>query len=68
MGNHAYKKEQAIIFNENRAYDKAQEERRSKALALDKLENPEKYNRRHRRTMRKLMPFIAMAAAAGVKI
>ena len=67
MGNSAYKKEEARIFNENRAYNKAQEEKRAKALALDKLENPEKYKRRSRRAMRKVMPFIALSAAAGFR-
>lgn len=68
MGNYAYKKEQAVIHNEYRAYEKEREDKRAKALELDKLENPEKYKRRNKRAMRKVMPFIALAAAAGIKI
>ena len=64
MGNHAYKKEQAIIFNENRAYEK----KCAEELAQDKIDHPEKYARRNRRVMQGVMPYIAMAAAAGVKI
>ena len=64
MGNSAFKKEQAIIFNEKRLREK----REAAVLALDKLENPEKYKRAHRRTMRKVMPFIALSAAAGFNV
>lgn len=64
MGNNAFKKEQAKIFNENRLREK----REAAVLALDKLENPEKYKRRSRRTLKKVMPFIAISAAAGFKI
>jgi len=64
MGNHKFKKEQAIIFNEKRLREK----REAAVLALDKLENPEKYRRRSKNAMRRVMPFIAFAAAAGVNI
>ncbi len=64
MGNNAFKKEQAIIHNEKRLHEK----RETAVLALDKLENPEKYRRRNRRVMQGVMPFIALAAAAGIKI
>lgn len=62
MGNSAFKREQAKIFNKNRLREK----REAAVLALDKLENPEKYKQRDRMTMRRVMPFIALAAAAGV--
>ncbi len=62
MGNHAYKKEQAVIYNENRLHEK----REAAILALDKLENPEKYRRRNARVMAGIMPFIAMSAASGI--
>ena len=62
MSNNALKKEQAFIFNENRLRQK----REAAVLALDKLENPEKY-RRYSRSMRNIMPFIALSDAAGFK-
>ena len=37
-------------------------------IEQDKIGNPEKYAKRNRRTMQKIMPFIALAAAAGVNI
>ena len=61
MGNHTFKKEQAAIFNEKRLREK----REAAVLALDKLENPEKYKRGSRRAIRNIMPFIALSAAAG---
>jgi len=64
MGNNAYKREQAVIHNENRSYMK----QCAADLAQDKIDNPEKYKRRNRRAMRKVMPFIAMSAAAGFSI
>ena len=64
MGNNADKKYFAKIFNEKRLREK----REAAVLALDKLENPEKHKRRDRRAMRKVMPFIALAAAAGFSI
>lgn len=64
MGNSAFKKEQAIIFNEKRLRAK----REAAVLALDKLENPEKYKRSNRKVMAGVMPFIALAAAAGIDI
>ena len=64
MGNHTFKKEQAIIFNEKRLHEK----REAAVLALDKLENPEKYKRRNRKVMSRVMPFIALASAAGIDI
>ena len=64
MGNHAFKKEQAIIHNEKRLREK----REAAVLALDKLENPEKYKRRNKRLSRKIMPFIAISAAMGFSI
>jgi len=64
MGNYAFKKEQAIIFNERRLREK----REAAVLALDKLENPEKYNRRNRRATRTIMPFIALSAAISFSI
>ena len=64
MGNSAFKKQQAIIFNENRLREK----REAAVLALDKLEKLEKYKRSYRRTMSKGMPFIDLAAAAGIDI
>lgn len=37
-------------------------------IEQDKIDNPEKYARRNRKCMQKVMPFIALAAAAGVSI
>ncbi len=37
-------------------------------IEQDKIDNPEKYARRDRRALKKVMPFIALAAAAGVQI
>lgn len=34
----------------------------------DKINNPEKYARRNRRVMRKVMPFIAICAANGISV
>ena len=65
MGNNAFKKQQAIRFNENRLREK----REAEVLALDKIENPEKYARsvrRHRKLARRIVPFIAMASALSV--
>ena len=64
MGNNAFKKEQAAIFNEKILHEK----REAAVLALDKLENPEKYKRRNRRVMQGIMPFIALSAAAGFTV
>ena len=59
MGNSKFKKEQAAIFNENRLREK----REAAVLALDKLENPEKYRRKNKENIKKVMPFIALDAA-----
>ena len=37
-------------------------------IEQDKIDNPDKYSRRNIRTMAKIMPFIALSAAAGVSI
>ncbi len=37
-------------------------------VAQDKIDSPEKYAKRNRRAIRGVMPFIALAAAAGVQI
>ena len=37
-------------------------------IKQDKIDNPEKYARRNRRAMRKVMPFIALSAAAGFSV
>ncbi len=39
-----------------------------KRIEQDKIDNPEKYARRNRRALKEVMPFIALAAAAGVQI
>lgn len=36
-------------------------------IEQDKTDNPEKYAKRNRRAMRKMMPFIALSAAAGIQ-
>ncbi len=64
MGNNAFKKEQAAIFNEKILHEK----REAAVLALDKLENPEKYKQRDKRLVRKIMPFIALSAAMGFRL
>lgn len=61
MGNHNYKKEQARIFNEDRAYElKRKAERKA-----DMLANPEKYKRKPRQR-RKVQAFIAAASVLAV--
>ena len=37
-------------------------------IEQDKIDNPEKYARRNRRAMKKVMPSIALSAAAGFSI
>jgi hypothetical protein len=37
-------------------------------IAQDKIDNPQKYARRSRRSAEKVMPFIALCAAAGISI
>tara|TARA_R110000822_G_scaffold307119_1_gene433857 strand:+ start:284 stop:478 length:195 start_codon:yes stop_codon:yes gene_type:complete len=37
-------------------------------IEQDKIDNPEKYAKRNRRVMAKVMPFIALSAAAGFSI
>jgi len=64
MGNNAYKKEAAELHNKKRREAHVEAVR----VAQDKIDNPEKYDRRHRRTMKKVMPFIAMSLAAGFTI
>ena len=58
MGNSAYKKEQAIKFNENRAL----KIKREAEVKQDKIDNPEKYASKSR-TSRKAQAFMAAALA-----
>lgn len=64
MSNNQIKKRAAILHNQKRIEAHVERVR----IEQDKIDNPEKYARRHRKTMRKVMPFIALAAAAGVQI
>jgi len=64
MGNNQIKKRAAERHNKLRREAQVEAVR----IAQDKIDNPEKYNRRNRRTMAKVMPFIAMAEAAGISI
>lgn len=64
MGNSAYKREQARIHNENRAYMLEQDAKRK----ADMEANPEKYGRKGRRGrgLNKAQAFISAAAVMGV--
>lgn len=62
MGNHAYKKAEAEEFNANRKHRLDQEEK----LRLDKLNNPEKYQRKRRGRINKAQLFMATVAGLGV--
>ena len=64
MNDNQIKNSAAIIHNQKRIEAHVERVR----IEQDKIDNPEKYARRHRKTMRKIMPFIALAAAAGVRI
>ena len=61
MGNHTYKKEQAQMFNENRAWELKNEAERK----ADMLANPEKYKRKPRQR-RKVQAFMAAASVFAV--
>lgn len=62
MGNYAYKKEEAAEFNANRKHRLEQEEK----LRLDKINNPEKHQRKRRGRINKAQLFVAAAAWLGV--
>lgn len=64
MGNNQVKKRAAEAFNKKRREAHVERVR----IAQDKIDNPEKYARRNRRAIRKVMPFIALSAAAGFAI
>ena len=64
LSNNQLEKRAADLHNKKRS--EAQVER--VRLAQDKIDNPEKYAKRNRRAMRKVMPFIALSAAAGIPV
>jgi hypothetical protein len=64
MSNNKIKKRAADLHNKKRREEHVDRVR----LEQDKIDNPEKYARRNRRAMRKVMPFIALSAAAGIPI
>ena len=64
MSNNQIKKRAAESHNKKRREEHVERVR----IEQDRIDNPEKYARRNRRAMRKVMPFIALSAAAGFAI
>ena len=64
MSNNQIKKRAAERHNKARREAHVERVR----IEQDKIDNPEKYAKKSRRAMGRLMPFIALSAAAGISL